>query len=321
MALMHLNNVKKSNIDEKKLALSQCMDMFNKAVTQVPTEHMYSLTIASHLALLDVKELSSLRELILHATLSLFQRAIRLRTLSEPLFVEFLTLLNGLTLTEDADAVAKVAVLHHPASCPLWSARLRLMSQASDTDDAALVKALLTATKKVAQEKAWPLWMLTLSVLGARGSGELEGLMERACRSSTPQVCKPAKEWALHYTLTHGGIKKMRAAWSMMKVMRPTSLGLYRIYIKAECSQETVNLKLVRAAFEEALGEFGLTEPGLWLNYMEMERTVAHEASRSGVIEGRALSGGLDLHYREAFVRKQVMMGTQGFSTDHLREM
>ncbi|XP_005101018.1 U3 small nucleolar RNA-associated protein 6 homolog [Aplysia californica] len=90
--------------------------------------------------------------------------------------------------------------------------------------------------------------------------------------------------------------------------MRPISMSFYRLYVQAECAQETPNLKLIRGAFEEALVEFGLNEPDLWLNYVQMEREVAKDGARAGAIQQRALNG-LDPHLKETFIRKQVMAG------------
>ena len=85
----------------------------------------------------------------------------------------------------------------------------------------------------------------------------------------------------------------------------------FRLYIQCEMSQPKPNMKNIRAAFEEALTEFGRESTDLWLNYASVERSVGHDPAKSGVVTSRALSG-LDPKLKELFIRQSVLVGTGG---------
>ncbi|CAG5135927.1 unnamed protein product, partial [Candidula unifasciata] len=270
---------------------------------------MWSLCLQGHLAILQLRDVKD-TEWILKATLTMFEKAVQLGTLSEELYLSLLTLLADLNMTTDVETAAARGTEQHPASSRLWLARLRAMAEQLEGEKSGkkLEDLLRTALRKVPAEESWPLWQFVLNYLALIKCQGLEALMERACRSVTPQVCLPAKEWCLHWTFRQGGLKPVRMVYKSLKVMRPISLNLYRLYINIECSQLEPDLKLIRSAFEEALTEFGQNEPDLWLNYMEMEKVVAKETAKSAVIHQRALHG-LDPHLKESFIRKQVMLG------------
>ncbi|BFZ03648.1 hypothetical protein BsWGS_06687 [Bradybaena similaris] len=308
LALSNLQRIKKISPVQRKDVVAKCLDMYSQAVEKVPTEEMWSLCLRGHLAILQLRELKD-TEWILKSTLGMFEKAVQLGTLSEELYVELLTLLTDRGFTRDVEAVAARGTDQHPTSSRLWLARFGAMAeQAEDEKNGDNLQVMLrTALRKVPAEESWPLWQFVLNYFALIKCHGLEELMERACRSVTPQVCLPAKEWCLHWTFRQGGLKAARNVYKSLKVMRPISLNFYRLYVNIESAQLEPDLKLIRSTFEEALIEFGQSEPDLWLNYMEMEKVVAKDTAKSAVIQQRALRG-LDQHLKESFIRKQVMV-------------
>ena len=267
---------------------------------------MWTYCLRAHLNLLEVKELSACHERIIRSLLSTFQSAMAAGLLAESLFSDLISLLNSMSLTDDAARVADEAVKRYPSSHHLWFAKLQLV--ALDGDDEALVSCLKAAQRRVPPAQSWTIVEFTLKQLASRQSPDLEELLQEACRSSAREVCCPAKVWKLHWAFRQGSLKKFRSAYSSLKTMRPVDLDFYRLYIEKECAQGDPNLPLIRSCFEESLSEFGLNEPDLWLNYMVMERKVAKDGVKAGVVQERALRG-LDAHLKETFIRKQMMLG------------
>uniref|UniRef100_A0A0B7A1C5 U3 small nucleolar RNA-associated protein 6 homolog n=3 Tax=Arion vulgaris TaxID=1028688 RepID=A0A0B7A1C5_9EUPU len=311
LALSCLHKLRKMQPGQRKDAVARCLDMYSVAVETVQTKEMWSMCLQSHLAILHLREIKD-SEWILKTTLTMFEKAIQLGTLSEDLFVHLVKLLTDLSMTEDVERVVSLGIKQYPSSSQLWLAKLRVIaSLEGENHEDNLETTLNAALRQVQSEESWSLWQFVLSHMGAEKSQGLEKLMERSCRSITPEVCLPAKEWCLHWTFRQGGLKAARNVYNSLRKMRPISLNFYRLYVKIESSQIEPNLKLIRSAFEEALVEFGQNEPDLWLNYIEMEKVVANDGSRSGVIHQRALNG-LDPHLKESLIRKQVMIGLGG---------
>ncbi|GFN96922.1 U3 small nucleolar RNA-associated protein 6-like protein [Plakobranchus ocellatus] len=156
-------------------------------------------------------------------------------------------------------------------------------------------------------QESWPLWEFALNMYAAQRADMLETLMERACRNVSARVCLPAKEWSLHWTFRQGGLKSVRNVYKSLGKMRPASLGFYQIYIRIETAQVEPDLKRLRSAFEEALLEFGTSEPDVWLNYIQMEREIARSDSMGGVVYQRACQS-LKPELRETFIRKHALL-------------
>ncbi|CAL1529881.1 unnamed protein product [Lymnaea stagnalis] len=307
LALMHLNGLNKLRPVTKEKAIKNCLDVYRQAVDRLPNEKMCSLCLNAQLALMGRREVKDEHWLV-KSTLSMFEKAIQLGALSESLYVRLIDLLEHLGLKDDMLTVSQSATQDHPKSAVLWQARLKLVVALGQGDVNKIDSVLKASLKHVPTEDTWPLWELVLNHFDAKRFTQLDDLIERACRSVTPQVCLPAKEWYLQWTYRRGGIKQLRNVYQRLKSMRPISLDFFKLYVVMESSQLAPKLKLIRAAFEEALLEFGQTEPDLWLNYMQCENEVGKDAARSGDIYQRALLA-LDSHLKESFIRKHVMLG------------
>jgi hypothetical protein len=60
-------------------------------------------------------------------------------------------------------------------------------------------------------------------------------------------------------------------------------------YAQLELKHEKLNLKKVRRAFEDAVTDYGKTEPSLWLEYIRMEMSAAGgDPAQAGNLHMRA---------------------------------
>lgn len=307
LALMHLKQLNKLSTVKREKAIKNCLEVYQLAVDRLPNEKMCSLCLNAQLALMGRREVKN-DHCLVKSTLSMFEKAIQLEALTENLYMRLIDLLEHLGLKEDMLKVSVSATQVHPKSSSLWQARLQLMVSLGQGDVDKVDSVLRTSLKHVRSEDSWPLWELVLNHYAVMGFTELEDLIERACRCVTAQVCMSAKEWYLQWTYRQKGIKQLRNVYQRLKSMRPISLDFFKLYVVMESSQLAPKLKLIRSAFEEALLEFGQTEPDLWLNYMQCENEVCKDAARSGEIYQRALVA-LDPHLKESFIRKHVMLG------------
>ncbi|XP_059163824.1 U3 small nucleolar RNA-associated protein 6 homolog [Physella acuta] len=302
LALRYINKIKTVSKGHRKEAISKCLAVYEKALEKLPNDEMWSLCLTALLGLTQRAELSR-TEWLTKSTLQLSERAIQLGFLSDVLYIQLLELLQQLGMAEDLLAVSRLATKDHPTCVPLWHIRLRAESgQGHDK----LQDVFQTATKHVSREDSWPLWELMLNYLTNINIEEVQPLVMKACRSVTAQLCKPAKVWYLHWSFQHCGIKELRQVYNSLKSMRPVSAEFFRLYIQMESSQLKIKHDLIRAAFEEAVVEFGHTQSDIWLNYIHFESAVAKDCVKSAEIHQRALLG-LGPQQREKFIRKHVL--------------
>lgn len=304
LALRHLNNIKSMSKVQVNEAIACCVKVYENTLENLQTEEMWTFALTALFNLLTLREAKECTWL-LPKILTLCERVLHQGAVSEKVSIRLLELLDDLGMTDDLPEVTARLTDLHPSSAHLWLIRMGQETRHAGTD---IGKVLGAALRKVPSEESWPLWEFALNFSAAQNSETLEGLMEKACRSSCPQVCLPAKEWSLHWTYRQGGLKGLRNVYKKLRLMRPVSLGFYQVYIRIEAAQFEPDLKRLRSTFEEACAEFGATETDLWLNYMQMEREVGGTESKGGVVYQRA-GQSLKPELRETFIRKHALAG------------
>jgi U3 small nucleolar RNA-associated protein 6 len=263
---------KLSEKDESKfIAAYEC------EVVEMPSQEMWSLYIKACLGLVSVAkddddDVFSKR---LANVLTLFQRACDQQLLEHDLFAVWVRLLLDVQgqMTE-VDQVSQVMVQRFPTSVNAWKLRLSILFQTL-ASAASVTSCLDKALSSVPESESWCLWEGVLQYLNASDSDKMEHLLQRACERPVREVCMPAKRLALQWAALNKDIKAVRELYKKLSAIKPVPLDFYLQYAQLELKHEKLNLKKVRRAFEDAVTDYGKTEPNLWLEYIRMEMSAA----------------------------------------------
>lgn len=238
----------------------------------------------------------------------MFQTASEKILLSEDLYKQWVKLLFDLGEIGQVETVLEDAVTKHPTCVSLWKRRLEMMIGTNASKEVVL-KTFKKARKRVPEKESYPLWILVLEFCAACNLTEIQDLFEKgivACR----EVCIPVKEAYLHWTCLREGVKAARELYSRLQHLKPLSLGFYHLYIQLEKAQAKQKIKFLRTAYEDAVKEFGSSNPGIWIDYIRLESEHPDgNAESAAQIHFRALRR-LEGEANEKFVTQHTLLQT-----------
>ncbi|XP_070186853.1 U3 small nucleolar RNA-associated protein 6 homolog [Littorina saxatilis] len=264
--------------------------VYQQAVSRVPTTEMWTLYLRACLEFVSLPTPSQDRvQKRANRALEVFQAASEVDCLSVDMFQAWVFFLKDLLRVEEAVGVSERMVQRFPDSPAAWTQRLVLHFQSlASADDviACLNKALLNVPEK----ESWWLWEPALHYLATANYPHLESLMERACQRIVREVCMPAKLFYLRWTALTKNTKATRELYERLSSLKPVPLEFYFEYAKQELMQDLVKMKKVRRAFEDAISDYGKTEPEVWLRYIKMEMSSPDgDRSKASVLHSRAI--------------------------------
>lgn len=286
--------------------------IFQQATENVKGEEIWALYISACFDVIEKR--SSLDEDSIDFTqeisrlLRLFQTASEKILLSEDLYKQWVKLLFDLGEIGQVETVLEDAVTKHPTCVSLWKRRLEMMIGTNASKEVVL-KTFKKARKRVPEKESYPLWILILEFCAACNLTEIQDLFEKgivACR----EVCIPVKEAYLHWTCMKEGVKAARELYSRLQHLKPLSLGFYHLYIQLEKAQAKQKIKFLRTAYEDAVKEFGSSNPGIWIDYIRLESEHPDgNAESAAQIHFRALRR-LEGEANEKFVTQHTLLQT-----------
>lgn len=270
---------------------SRFIAVYEQEVGAVPSQEMWSVYIKACLGLVSVApdaEGLVLSRRLAHA-LSVLQRACDQGLLEHDLFSAWVRLMLDVQgRVEEAGQACRVMVERFPASVAAW--KLCLAIQFQTLAPAADVTACLDkALASVPESESWSLWEGVLQYLNAADRDAMEQLLQRACERPVREVCMPAKLLALQWAAVSSNVKAVRQLYKRLSAVKPVPLDLYLRYAQLELKQEKVSMKKVRRAYEDAITDYGKTEPRLWLAYVCTETSEAEgDPAQAGNLHLRA---------------------------------
>ncbi|XP_053152983.1 U3 small nucleolar RNA-associated protein 6 homolog [Hemicordylus capensis] len=287
----------------------QCCNVFEKAVTSVPTEDMWKHYVAFCLERFNRKTNSEeLRGKRLERLLSVFSRAHELQLLPDSLYKPWLQLLQELDLQQKAKEVAAAATKHFSQMVEMWKMRLQLLIELSSDCVASCFQEAFQVVKAKDSLPLWILWVEWSERVNSKD--ETEALYERALLSTLPVDSITMKEKYLEWAYRTGGYKKAKKVFTSLHESRPFSLEFFKMMIQIEKEQESCKMLNIREYYERALREFGATDPDLWLDYIRMELNHPQgKPENCGSIHWRAMKA-LEGEQVETFISKYTLLQT-----------
>ncbi|KAH3873451.1 hypothetical protein DPMN_036686 [Dreissena polymorpha] len=270
---------------------------------------IWELYILACLDLFQKASKKSLRLKRLKRSLLVLQKARDAGHVTAPLYARWVDLLSLTGLPEEALDVCCAGLEAHPGETTLWERRLSMM--VSLRHDATTVQeALNDAQKHIPKQESWPLVQMVLEHnISCNAANETVKLLEISMIDHAA-VSQPAKEFFLEYEYLQHGIAHTRTVYNRLCKYKPLSQQLYRAYISMELAQPKPKMKLVRAAYEEALREHGDQAPDLWLDYIRLESSgLKGKMEKVGQIHFRAVKALQGAHNQE-FLRRYTLLQT-----------
>ncbi|XP_033097478.1 U3 small nucleolar RNA-associated protein 6 homolog isoform X2 [Anneissia japonica] len=302
----------KAEQDETKVLCQeeQCFKVYEEASTRLDTPKMWCMYATACLERIDHQGPSKLNEKRAERALRVLSTAAEHCKLSMDIYTHWVRLLLRLGMLDKAITTATMATDAFQDSSALWKQKLTLHVASSETGnetDKKNIRQLFDeAINKVKTEDALSIWEYGLQWYQENDTNNIESLMQRGLNEH-PRISVTVKEYYLDWGATQG-IGKLRKVFKKLVSTRPLAVGFYQKYIDIEISQENPKMTRIRAAYEDALNEFGSTNPELWLAYIRLE--MQHPMGKPEMVSKlhwRAMKG-LDGNYTEKFVSSYTLL-------------
>jgi U3 small nucleolar RNA-associated protein 6 len=266
-----------SHKDEIGKLERESYDRFDKAVTLLPTETMWSLYLETCLDILQ-RPMSRRhsRQNVQH-TLSVFTRAADSQLLTESMALSWLSVLIKTGQIDEALNASQKLVLHFSGSVELWTERVSIVMRTATEAGVILqcIDASVDACISSREESAVELWRLIMNWCVSNCPQRVTTLCERGLLAQSASVCHYIKQMYLDFTAIHSNINVVRNLYRRLVASQPSSVDLVDRYIAIELSQVKPKMKHIRHAYEGALLTFGTKNIDVWLSYIKMELTDA----------------------------------------------
>ncbi|XP_072044117.1 U3 small nucleolar RNA-associated protein 6 homolog [Amphiura filiformis] len=291
----------------------KCHTVFDEAVKSIPTPKMWSMYVEFCIERLERGGSVKTSNQRARQTLNVLDRAHKAcDTLPEELFDRWLTVLLIVGGVDEAISAAQEAVTVHPTSVNLWCRYMQLVIQ--NITDAEQQKTNVTklfekACSNLKSKNSLPLWKIAMEWCLASDPANLETLLQTGVREHK-HVAMVLKEHYLDWAYLQGGLKTVRRVYSLLAKEKPLTTEFFYKYIAIENAQTDTKMKQIRSCYEDALREFGTTEPDLWLDFIKLELTHPNgNPSNSPSLHWRAMQA-LQGDHVETFTIKYTLMQT-----------
>lgn len=282
--------------------------VYEEAVTEIPSDEMWTLYIQAGLDLLALEAPDQDRfQQRMERVLNSFQRAADCKCLDIDLFPQWMTVLAQGEQAHKVREVSELMVQQYPQSVQAWTQRLRYLFMTLSSTDAVLA-CLNKAVDTLPDRETWSVWEPALLYLSGTNYKDLESLIEKPCSKLSRQVGMQARLWYLRWTAINKDITATRVMFNKWYTYKPVSVEFYLDYIKQELMQDKIRMKKIRKAFEDAITDYGKTDPELWLEYMRVE--LKHgDPNLASAVGSRA-----PLNLPQGPLQDQFFMGHSGFT-------
>ncbi|KAL8620130.1 hypothetical protein ACOMHN_065010 [Nucella lapillus] len=257
--------------------------VYEEAVAQIPSNEMWRLYLQASLGLLSAEAPDQERfQKRMERVLELFPRAADLKCLDMDLFPQWMTVLTqGHDDPRKVREVCDLMVRHFPHSAEAWTKRLQCLFLSLSSPEevvACLHKAVEALPEQVSYMctailETWSVWEPALLYLSATDYPDLESVIEKPCFSLCREVGMPARLWYLRWTAVTKDMAATRLLFRKWYTYKPISVDFYLEYVKQELMQDKIHMKKIRKAFEDAITDYGKTDPDLWVEYIRVENS------------------------------------------------
>ncbi|XP_052790415.1 U3 small nucleolar RNA-associated protein 6 homolog [Mya arenaria] len=284
-------------------------EVYGEAIGVVTSGEVWKLYINACLDLIQKAGKQSLQEKRLERALLVFEEARDVGHLTPDLYAKWTDLLQKTGSLTEALEVCCAALEVHPGDITLWEKKLSLMITVGK--DLNMIQDTLDgARKNIPKKDSWPLVRMVLEhSIASNAAEDTVKLLEKSMIDPSP-VSQPAKELYLEFEYLQHGMQHARKVFSRICEYKPVSEDVYRSYVSMEMAQPKPKMKLVRAAYEEAVREHGALSPNLWLDYIKFESCgLEGRLEAVGNIHFRAVKA-LDGEHNQDFIRRYTLMQT-----------
>ncbi|CAN9510512.1 unnamed protein product [Ophioblennius macclurei] len=287
----------------------RCCQVYEEGLKSLNTEPMWTSYAAFCLERLkrktNVEELKIKRQ---QRLLGVLQRAHDSSLLKENYYKNWLQILLSLGDAEGAAGVAMTATQRFSQSLPMWSLSLQTLMEAGSVGDVS--RLFQDAFAHVNPKESLPLWQLQLQwSVDNQSPEETEAVFKRGLLSAVAAVSMEMKERYLDWSYSTGGYKKARKIFTSLQENRPLSKAFFTKMIAIEKEQETPKVNNLRDYYERALQEFGTSDEGLWLQYIQEELGPLGQPQNCSKIHWRAMKF-LEGESVERFTSKYTLLQT-----------
>ncbi|CAH1793560.1 unnamed protein product [Owenia fusiformis] len=248
----------------------RCCMVFEEAVKNIPTEHMWDLYLGMYLELLQTQT----KHLDMRGArfLELCERASDIGLLSQQMALQWIEATSNLGKVESLLQVCSKCTKQHPTSVQLWTRHLTAVAETLVNEDTqqSLFDVFNKALKLVDPKESLPLYTVVINWCLAVNSSEIEQIFKRGCEACR-EVSVILKEQYLEWSALTQGIHTARKVYNGLKSQKPLSVEFFLCAVRLEKSQVEPRIKNLRQIYDDALSEFGESESGLWLDYIKME--------------------------------------------------
>lgn len=266
--------------DDVHSAIRKCLQTYKEAVKKIPTDKMWTMYVNTCMSVFRNCNQPQTSELVLDHLLRALHEASKSSLLTEPLYAEWVKILDSTHRTSEADSVLEVATKQYPLSVQLWENRIKTaIRNGQATKD---IQSLFNdAMSSVNVAMSLPLWKLAAEWLMLSNPSKVKALLEKSL-TLKHDVAQALKSLYLEFTALNDGIDEARNLYERLSTTPPMSEEFFGVMFKVEKSQMKPSIERLRKILEDFILNFGSTNINPWLDYIQLE--MAHPDGNPGCV-------------------------------------